>query len=136
MDTIGYMITSGMEHSPIGVRANQAADARALSEAIFLRDSFHGDFSRENMIRCYNDHIEEVKRTCPPQKLFIFRVRKLAGPLTLSLRLLLFLLSPSNLPFTNHRRWKMVGDHCVHFLANLFLMYLILTSMIRKAFKI
>ena len=81
VDTIGYMMGPGMEHSPLGIRVMQNNATRAFFSSILLRDSFGDDLSRDNMIRCYNEHVEEVKRTCPPEKLFIFRVEEGWAPL-------------------------------------------------------
>ena len=81
MDTVTYMMGAGADHSPLGIRVMQTDSTRNFFQSVILRDSFQNDLSRDNMIRCYNDHVEEVKRTCPPEKLFIFDVKDGWGPL-------------------------------------------------------
>jgi hypothetical protein len=49
---------------------------RGFSEMVrkvISRDMFGGDYSKENVIKCYNEYIESVKRDCPKDKLLVFR---------------------------------------------------------------
>jgi len=45
------------------------------------RDFFNNDFSRENAIKVFNQHNDEVGRTVPPEKLLIYRVEEGWEPL-------------------------------------------------------
>ena len=38
--------------------------------------SFHGDWSKENIIKCYHEHNEEVKRVVPADRLLIIDLTK------------------------------------------------------------
>ena len=80
MDSVCYMM-QGVEHCPLGIRVMANYTTRAFFESVILRDSFNYDLSRDNMLRCYQAHVEEVKRECPPDKLFIFDVKDGWGPL-------------------------------------------------------
>ena len=44
-----------------------------LAELLF-EALFHGDWSKENMIRKYNEHNDRVKKECPKEKLLILKV--------------------------------------------------------------
>lgn len=46
-----------------------------------VRDLFHGDMSKENIMKCYREHIERVKRECPPDKLLVYEVSQGWEPL-------------------------------------------------------
>lgn len=48
---------------------------------VITRDCFHSDWSKENIIKSYNDHIEDVKRFVPPEKLLIYSVAEGWEPL-------------------------------------------------------
>jgi hypothetical protein len=38
--------------------------------------SFHGDWSKENILKCYHDHNEEVKRNVPADRLLVIDLTK------------------------------------------------------------
>jgi hypothetical protein len=48
---------------------------------IIGEDTFHDDFSEENMIRVYEAHNEEVKRTIPKDRLLVFEAKDGWAPL-------------------------------------------------------
>jgi len=44
-------------------------------------DSFHGDWNKESVIKCYHDHNNNVIKTCPADKLLVFEVSEGWEPL-------------------------------------------------------
>jgi hypothetical protein len=50
-----------------------------LNDCIAAR--FNNDISKENLIKYYNDYIEDVKKKCPSEKLLIFNVKEGWEPL-------------------------------------------------------
>lgn len=43
---------------------------------IFRRDFFQNEFTKEHIIKCYNDHNKRVINECPKEKLLIFDIAK------------------------------------------------------------
>eukprot|EP01039_Chlorochromonas_danica_P008007 gene8007-8833_t len=52
-----------------------------MLEKTFFHDTLHDDLSKENVIRCFVQHIEEVKMICPPHNLLIYDVSDGWSPL-------------------------------------------------------
>jgi hypothetical protein len=44
-------------------------------------DFFHGDLRKENVLKCYKDHIADVVANCPKEKLLVFEVSQGWAPL-------------------------------------------------------
>ena len=68
----------------IKVAANFGFPLRRFDEMfnkVILRDCFHGNWSKENIIKCYKDHIQHVKETCPKDQLLVFEVSEGWEPL-------------------------------------------------------
>ena len=53
----------------------------AMLEKLIEKDFFHGDWSKENVINCYNTHNEQIVKNCPPERLLVFDVNKGWAPL-------------------------------------------------------
>ncbi len=45
-----------------------------MNYELFTRDFFHFDYSKENCIKCYNEHNAKVIRECPKEKLLVYEV--------------------------------------------------------------
>jgi hypothetical protein len=78
--TIGYMLAD-MQHCPFGVRVflGMGLPVRKfapMTRKILVDLAFHNDLSKSNIIQCYMDHIEYVKRVCPAEKLLVFDVKE------------------------------------------------------------
>lgn len=77
VNTIHYMQIDS-EQCPFGVRVahgmgfNNMKNAGAMMHNVITRDAFNKDLSKQNMIKCYLEHIENVKKLCPPEKLLLF----------------------------------------------------------------
>ncbi len=41
---------------------------------LFTHDFFHFDFSKQNCIKCFNEHNAKVIRECPKEKLLVYEV--------------------------------------------------------------
>lgn len=83
--TVAYMFAD-MQHCPFGVRVlfGLGLPARGFStmtRKLLLHEAFKGDLSKENVIKCYKEHVEYVKRVCPKEKLFLFDIKDGWGPL-------------------------------------------------------
>jgi Sulfotransferase domain len=77
MDTVALM-QPDCESCPFGVRVfmglglfNFRNFARMYSKVI-TGDTFNGDLSKRNMIKSYQDHSENIKLQCPPEKVLFF----------------------------------------------------------------
>lgn len=57
------------------------AAMNVMFNKIILDKTFHGDWSKENVIACYNKHNKNVVDTCPPEKLLVFDVSQGWAPL-------------------------------------------------------
>lgn len=58
--------------------------ARGFAEmvsVVLTKNAFHGDYSKENLIKRFNEHNESVIRDCPKDKLLVFRATDGWGPL-------------------------------------------------------
>ncbi len=81
-DTIFRVMPNG-PHSSFGVRMAMwvmGAHHEMLSKVI-VRDYFHNDMSKENVLKCYNDHNAKVIAECPKDKLLVFEVAQGWEPL-------------------------------------------------------
>lgn len=54
---------------------------RSMTDAIIRNKTFHGDWSKENVIRCFNAHNQHVIDVCPKEKLLVFEVSQGWEPL-------------------------------------------------------
>ena len=54
---------------------------RDMLAQVQVRDFFKNDLSRENAIKCYNEHNAKVLAECPKEKLLVFDVREGWGKL-------------------------------------------------------
>jgi hypothetical protein len=52
-----------------------------MVRTIIFDHSMHSDWSKENVIKCYNEHNRRVIDTCPKEKLLVFEVSEGWGPL-------------------------------------------------------
>mmetsp|Transcript_73111 Transcript_73111/g.143412 ORF Transcript_73111/g.143412 Transcript_73111/m.143412 type:complete len:261 (+) Transcript_73111:47-829(+) len=52
-----------------------------MTEAVITQRSFHGDWSKENTIKCFNEHNQHVIDTCPKDKLLVFEAAQGWEPL-------------------------------------------------------
>jgi hypothetical protein len=55
--------------------------AQEFAEKNLIRDTFHNDLTKANCLKCYRDHIENVKKECPHEKLLVFDVKEGWEPL-------------------------------------------------------
>jgi hypothetical protein len=49
--------------------------------SVIARDTFHHDWSKKNVIQCYNDHNKRVQQECPQEQLLVFDVAEGWKPL-------------------------------------------------------
>lgn len=70
-------------------------NAYAFFQAVFERDVFHYNWSKENIIACYNEHNRLVEEKCPKDKLLVFDVTQGWAPLCEFLNKPI----PENIPF-------------------------------------
>jgi Sulfotransferase domain len=84
MDTVACL-QPDCETCPFGTRVfmgmNFFRSFAKMTRTIITYGTFNGDWSKGNMIKCYNDHIEKVKLLCPPEKLLLFNVKDGWAPL-------------------------------------------------------
>lgn len=75
MNTVANLQTD-CDSCPFGVRVFMGmqffGSFGKMTSRVVTDYSFHGDWSKQNMIKCYCDHVESVKLLCPPEKLLIF----------------------------------------------------------------
>ena len=85
METIGNLQPDN-ESCPFGVRVMfglglPCRGAAEMLHKVITRDCFKNDWSKENIIRAYVAHVENVKRRCPPEKLLVYQVSEGWAPL-------------------------------------------------------
>jgi hypothetical protein len=57
------------------------AGFRDMTDALIRDKTFRGDWSKENVIKCFKAHNKNVLETCPKEKLFVFEVSQGWEPL-------------------------------------------------------
>lgn len=77
METVALM-QPDCDECPFGIRIVQGLgfftmkNFAAMSSRVLTMDTFSGDLSKKNMIKSYNLHVEDVRSSCPPEKLLEF----------------------------------------------------------------
>ena len=78
INTIALMCPDAEECS-LGTRVSLGLGLHPLKIGVadllreITRHAFNDDWSKENMIKCYVEHIENVKKVCPPNQLLLFK---------------------------------------------------------------
>lgn len=84
MDTVA-VLQPDCESCPFGTRVfmgmNFFKGFAKMTRKIITYGTFNGDWSKKNMIKCYIDHVDNVKALCPPEKLLLFHASDGWGPL-------------------------------------------------------
>ena len=77
INTIALMCPDA-EECPLGTRVSIGLGLPPLTNVADLlrmitRHAFNDNWSKQNMIKCYVDHIANVKKLCPPKQLLLFK---------------------------------------------------------------
>lgn len=84
-NTIFKVLLNG-PNTPLGVRISlfigiTPAGRGLMTDNIVTKQVFHNDFSKENVIKCFEEHNLNVRNTCPKDKLLVFEVSQGWAPL-------------------------------------------------------
>ena len=81
-----FLMNSTNPAAPLGVKLANLFSVvpvafRDMLINILFKRSFREDWSKENVIQCYNEYCQDVIKTCPPEKLLVFEVSEGWEPL-------------------------------------------------------
>ena len=78
-----------------------------MVSTVLTKNSFHKDYSKENLIKCFNEYNESVIRDCPKDKLLVFKATDGWEPLCKFLGKEI----PLNVPYPNSNSTKEFQKH-------------------------
>jgi hypothetical protein len=85
LETIFCMI-GGSPHMPWGIWICRQLNilsrlTTSMTFKVITRDALHCDYSKENVLKCFNEHNNAVIKECPPEKLLVYEVSQGWEPL-------------------------------------------------------